>query len=342
MYARKAQRSRGFTLIEVLVVVAIIALLISILLPSLSQARELARLTVCQTHQKNVGNGIQMYFNDNNESMPGPIHPMFLAHPETLGDLNGDGKVETVEEKFVANGYINTRLRKYMGDKTYGKGQNMKDVGQCPSFPIKDPQFAAAGIPVYHYAINSSNLTAPWLYFGFTHAGIGSPSAWYNAYDGGDAAKRNHYSPKKLAKIFAGPGPNGSNWKFSPSTEWMVADAFRRPLRAGQCGVWPTENEPGNEAFSDIPSPVWSQGPKEWGSLSDTVHGSGQSASAKVSPYHPYHIGGGYKKSNGVATFTGKVATLYFDMHVAAQEGWKGTVFQRNLLQAANCTTLRD
>lgn len=45
----------GFTLIEVLVVVAIIALLISILLPSLHAAREQARITVCQTSMKQVG-----------------------------------------------------------------------------------------------------------------------------------------------------------------------------------------------------------------------------------------------------------------------------------------------
>ncbi len=51
----------GFTLIEVLVVVAIIALLISILLPSLSRARRQARTVQCQAHLHQIGLGLFMY-----------------------------------------------------------------------------------------------------------------------------------------------------------------------------------------------------------------------------------------------------------------------------------------
>ncbi|MBI1367055.1 MAG: prepilin-type N-terminal cleavage/methylation domain-containing protein [Planctomycetes bacterium] len=51
----------GFTLIELLVVVAIIALLISILLPSMSRAREVARITRCASNLRQQGLAANMY-----------------------------------------------------------------------------------------------------------------------------------------------------------------------------------------------------------------------------------------------------------------------------------------
>jgi len=63
----RRRRTRGFTLIELLVVVSIIALLISILLPSLSRAREQAKLTVCSANMNGITKVLLTYLFDLNQ-----------------------------------------------------------------------------------------------------------------------------------------------------------------------------------------------------------------------------------------------------------------------------------
>jgi prepilin-type N-terminal cleavage/methylation domain-containing protein/prepilin-type processing-associated H-X9-DG protein len=58
------RRPRGFTLIELMVVVAIIAVLISILLPSLGKARKQARSVTCMTNQRVLVNAYRLYFQE--------------------------------------------------------------------------------------------------------------------------------------------------------------------------------------------------------------------------------------------------------------------------------------
>src|SRR5690348_18504860 len=62
--------SSAFTLIELLVVVGIIAVLISVLLPSLNRARKQAQAVNCLSNLRQFGNANQMFLNDNKQTMP--------------------------------------------------------------------------------------------------------------------------------------------------------------------------------------------------------------------------------------------------------------------------------
>jgi len=65
------RQQQAFTLIEVLVVVAIIALLVAILLPSLAAARRQARTVQCASNLRTCGQGVAFYCQANKDIYPG-------------------------------------------------------------------------------------------------------------------------------------------------------------------------------------------------------------------------------------------------------------------------------
>ena len=68
------RRPRGpapaFTLIELLIVIAIIGVLIALLMPTISGARESARRTQCAAHLRNIGGAMMAYGTDNDRKVP--------------------------------------------------------------------------------------------------------------------------------------------------------------------------------------------------------------------------------------------------------------------------------
>ena len=131
---------RGFTLVELLVVIGIIALLIGILLPSLSKARESANALKCSANLRSVGQGLALYLASNKGGFP-------LAYTYQVGTFNA------VSAPDVGGGTAAEPVFGYVhwSSYIYGVGRTGGEAFVCPSFgndgghPATNPEVRIPG-----------------------------------------------------------------------------------------------------------------------------------------------------------------------------------------------------
>jgi prepilin-type N-terminal cleavage/methylation domain-containing protein len=151
MRAGHRTTARGFTLVELLVVIGIIALLMGILLPVVSKARAQANMTVCQSNVRQLCIGILNYCNDNHDWYPTCAEPADLSstveYPDDWLYWQAD---RVLDDSPIAN-YLHVR------------GEPLKAVLRCPADTFDDRvplrtlpvvQRTGQGPYLYSYGLN--------------------------------------------------------------------------------------------------------------------------------------------------------------------------------------------
>ena len=136
---------KGFTLVELLVVIGIIAVLISILLPALNRARAQAKCIACQSNIRQILLGTQLYVND--------FHSVF---PDGRNFSNETSAYIPRMDRYLDNNtddYIQDRLSKYLHYQL-APATGVNPVWLCPALTgnqAANPWMNYTGATNYRY-----------------------------------------------------------------------------------------------------------------------------------------------------------------------------------------------
>ncbi len=183
--SRSTTNRHAFTLVELLVVIGIIALLVSILLPTLSSARRSAQSTVCLSNVRQLMQATLFYVNDNNGSLPYSYSP--------------------------SNELVNRTIRIAM-DENF-EGSAIAETYHCPSrtLEVEDTFSVTYGVNMATFVFSPDYVVPP------------RPTKRLSSIR--RSTEIFAFADANQTKVDASGSPNGGSQEFIDQTDWNFPNA---------------------------------------------------------------------------------------------------------------------
>jgi prepilin-type N-terminal cleavage/methylation domain-containing protein/prepilin-type processing-associated H-X9-DG protein len=136
--SRRRRYALGFTLVEILVVVAIIGILLAVMLPAIQHSREAARKTRCANNLKQIGLGMHAYILSYGAFPPGYISTVLPDHDDGGPGWSWGAVITPFFEETALHDQVNLSAS-LRGDDTKLVRETSLPLFICPSDPIFEP-----------------------------------------------------------------------------------------------------------------------------------------------------------------------------------------------------------
>ena len=130
----------AFTLVELLVVIAVIGVLLALLLPAVQEAREAARRTTCANNLKQIGLALQNHHATHDRLPPGrgaPLPAIFSAHAYLMPYLEEGSVFQAIDFKSAPTTFSVGPTTVYDGTVNLPAAESVASSLVCPSDPVR-------------------------------------------------------------------------------------------------------------------------------------------------------------------------------------------------------------